>query len=370
MQITLHSVNDLQKELRHFSIKKTLLVCRPSFELQNFKKDIFDLPTEFIKFSDFTPNPKIEEIEKAIKIFIEKGCDSILAVGGGSSIDVAKAVKYFISIDSSMIDCFNEKKLPKLDIPLVAIPTTAGSGSEATPFAVLYKDGKKVSIQHLSLIPEIAVLLPDPLLILPKYVKCTSFMDAFSQAIESYWSPFSTNESRSYAKFAIENLVDMLDSYIFSAPDLESASTVMQASYFAGRAIAITRTTAPHAMSYKLTSEFGIAHGHAVALSLIQVWKYMNVHINETTDERGPEYFKNTLCEISSFIGQNTLEDGVLFYADIVKKMGLDSPITNDPSKVDFLASSVDVSRLKNNPVPLKYENLRDFYSKILVFNL
>ncbi len=354
MQTILYSLEDFLREFKHREYKRPLLIYRPSFNKLIFKNDILSLDCEFVHFSDFTPNPKIEEINLALKIFKEKGCDSILAVGGGSSIDVGKAVKFY----------FNDGDIAP--IPLIAIPTTAGSGSESTPFSVYYENGVKTSVGDLALIPEMILLSPEPLLTLPDYVKKTSFMDALSQAIESYWSPISTEESRTYARLAIEGLISAKDEYFSDDPSVECASEIMTASNFAGRAICITRTSAPHAMSYKLTTTFGIAHGHSVALSLVEVWRYMNGHVDETSDNRGVEYFSATLNEIAGFLGCENANDGVEFYANLVDSLGLERPVATSKEQIEAFASSVDPLRLKNNPVPLSHEVLFDLYSKIL----
>jgi len=364
VQTILYSFDEFRSEFSNRRFKRTFLVYRPSFDKLSIKDEVLSLGSSFVHFSSFTPNPKLSEIKDALSSFRESGCDSILAVGGGSAMDVAKAVKYFYNspVDAeSLLEC----DYVTSDIALFAIPTTAGSGSESTPYSVFYENGVKKSIAHKDVIPEVILLSPEVLLSLPDYVKKTSFMDALSQAIESYWSPISTEESRTYARLAIEGLMGSKDEYLFSSPSLECASEIMTASNFAGRAICITRTSAPHAMSYKLTTTFGIAHGHAVALSLVEVWKYMNEHTDDTTDERGSEYFKETLDEIASFLGCNSSSEGVELYSRLINDLKLDRPKCDKNDILDF-AHSVDPSRLKNNPVPLSEDVLYELYSDIL----
>ena len=365
MQTILYSFEDFKDDFLSKGLKKTLLVYRPSFEKLSFKNEVLALSDSFVHFTSFTPNPKLDEICDALKVFREYSCDSILAIGGGSSIDVAKAVKYFSNmpdVTSSLLDC---EYIPS-DIPFYAIPTTAGSGSESTPFSVFYENGVKKSIGEVSVIPNTVLLLPDPLLTLPDYVKRTSFMDALSQGIESYWSPISTDESRTYARLAIEGLIGSMEEYLFSSPSLECASEIMTASNFAGRAICITRTTAPHAMSYKLTTSFGIAHGHSVSLALIEVWKYMNEHAEMTRDPRGYKHFKSILDEIAYFLGCDSAESGVSFLSDLVERLGLYRP-SADRKAINEFVDTVDPARLGNNPVPLSYDVLTELYSNILL---
>ena len=151
-------------------------------------------------------------------------------------------------------DPFLEQDYRENGIPLMALPTTAGTGSESTRYAVIYHKGEKLSVTHGSLVPKYAFLEPSVLKSLPLYQKKCSMLDAQCQALESWWSVNATDQSISYAKQSITLVLEHLDGYL--ANESTGNAGMLLASNWAGRAINITQTTAPHAMSYKITSLF------------------------------------------------------------------------------------------------------------------
>ncbi|MEE3230600.1 MAG: iron-containing alcohol dehydrogenase, partial [Planctomycetota bacterium] len=155
-------------------------------------------------FDGFTPNPKWPDILSALNLFRKEPCDLILTIGGGSAIDIGKLVS-FLALQPAAPEAYlkGEEELSEPVIPLVAIPTTAGSGSETTCFAVTYYEGKKYSIAHEKLLPYCCLV--DPALTdgLPPLWSACSGLDAFCQAVESMWAVLSTDESVAHAKKAI-----------------------------------------------------------------------------------------------------------------------------------------------------------------------
>ena len=153
-----------------------------------------------VHFTDFHPNPKLEEIEKGLDIFKKNKCDFIIAVGGGSPIDAAKAVNILGANSGDILDFINKKKkIEHKGKILVAIPTTSGSGSEATHFIVFYRGKAKCSLGHKEFtLPDYAII--DPVLTesLPKYQTACTGMDALGQAIESYWCIDSTEDFKKF----------------------------------------------------------------------------------------------------------------------------------------------------------------------------
>ena len=147
MQQTFYHFKELEIILKG---KNAFLVCDDAFDIFGIK-----LPCRFVRFSSFTPNPRYEDVKSGVDIFKKNNCNFIVAIGGGTSIDVAKCIKYHSLID----------------IPIIAIPTTSGTGSEATHFAVIYINGEKQSIADDKLLPEYVVLQPYMLRTLPPYQK-------------------------------------------------------------------------------------------------------------------------------------------------------------------------------------------------------
>lgn len=335
--------------------KKFLLVRDEAYDHLKIK-EFFDV-IPHLEFSEITPNPLYEQVCKGIELFNREQCELIVAVGGGSTIDVAKCIKLYCKMDSSIN--FLKQKAFDSGVQLIAIPTTAGTGSESTQHAVIYYDGVKQSVSHKSIVPDFAVLEPSVLETLPVYQKKCTMLDALCQAIESFWSVNSTDESKKYSQKAIIAIKENWIGYIFENMP-EANEKIMEAANLAGRAINITATTAPHAMSYKLTSLYGIPHGHAVAVCLPEVWEYISEHIDDCTDIRGEQYLKDTMAQLAKIID-------IDFYKEMMKKMEIISPCTNDKENdLDILTQAVNPVRLKNNPVALDAEVLKGMYRRIL----
>ena len=250
-------------------------------------------------------------------------------------------------------------------IPLIAIPTTAGTGSESTRYAVIYYEGKKQSIAHESIIPDFAVLDAELLRTLPLYQKKCTMLDALCQGIESWWSVNSTAESKEYSRAAVEGIMHNMEPYLGDPEDMEAAERIMTASNYAGRAINITQTTAPHAMSYKLTSLYRLPHGHAVAICMPKVWKYMTKHMETTADPRGEEYLKAIFCDIAECMGHTSSDECIAWFENLLVRLDIKAP-RGTMDEVTILAGSVNPVRLKNNPVKIIEEDFMSLYRSII----
>ena len=158
------------------SFSKAMLVCDSSYPYLNIKDRIEQLDIPMVKFSDFTSNPLYEDVCKGVDLFNSQKCDVLIAVGGGSTIDVAKCIKLFCKLPKDKL--YLDQEFQDSGINLFAIPTTAGTGSESTRYAVIYYEGKKQSITHDSIVPDIAVLEPVVLKTLPLYQKKCTMLDA------------------------------------------------------------------------------------------------------------------------------------------------------------------------------------------------
>ena len=350
--------------IESIGVKKALLVCDSSFRFLSIKDTVEQLPCELVKFDGFTSNPLYEDVCKGVEIFRNSKCEAIVAVGGGSAIDVAKCIKLF----SGMSDDKNylEQEYKDTKIPLIAVPTTAGTGSESTRHAVIYFGGQKQSISHESIIPDYAILDSSVLKTLPLYQKKCTMMDALCQGIESWWSVNSTDESIEYSKQAVSLISENLDSYIFEN-DETAAEKIMFAANYSGRAINITQTTAPHAMSYKLTSMYHLPHGHAVAICLPGVWRYMLNHLEKCADSRGMEHLKNNFNDIAKCMKAETPKQAIDKFEDLLNKLELGCPNSeNRANDLEILADSVNETRLKNSPVRIPKDGIKEIYDRII----
>lgn len=372
MQKIINGIDNLPGILKEVSCKKLFLVIDSSYPFLNIKDEIEDLPiVEKVKFSEFTPNPLYEQVCKGIELFKSSQCDTILAVGGGSAIDVAKCIKLAVLAKEG-----NEAIIPPLVntrvecdgswLPFIAIPTTAGTGSESTHNAVMYYEGAKQTVTNDGILPDYAILEPSVLKTLPLYQKKCTMMDALCQGIESWWSVNSTEESYEYSRKCIELIMANWRKYIFEN-DENAATNIMLGANYGGRAINITATTAAHAMSYKITSLYGLPHGHAVAVCLPHIWKYMIGHFNKCIDKRGQFYLADIFERISTSMGCESVEEAIKVFREMMKEMSLENPVSNNRVEdLKVLSTSVNPVRLMNNPITITNLIALQLYSRVV----
>lgn len=372
MQKIINGIAQLPAILKEVGCEKLFLVVDSSYPFLNIKDAIEALPVkERVMFSDFTPNPLYEQVCNGIELLKSSNCDTILAVGGGSAIDVAKCIKLAVlakegnaaiipPLVSTRVACDGAK------LPFIAIPTTAGTGSESTHNAVMYYEGSKQTVTNDGVLPDYAVLEPSVLKTLPLYQKKCTMMDALCQGIESWWSVNSTEESYEYSRKTIELIMANWWKYIFENDD-EAAKQIMLAANYSGRAINITQTTAAHAFSYKITSLYKLPHGHAVAVCLPEIWEFMIGHLDKCIDSRGQEYLIGIFAQISKSMGYENPKQAIAAFREMMKEMDLKNPVAgNRQDELNVLSTSVNPVRLKNNPVELESVAIHNLYDTIL----
>lgn len=356
----------LDDYIKEIGSKKILIVCDTSIQyLTQLNKYLTRLENDgisLIRFSEFQSNPSYESAVKGVELFNEKQCDSIIAVGGGSAIDVAKCIKLYCNMDNKKI--FLEQDIVPNDIPFLAMPTTAGTGSEATKYAVIYYKGTKQSVSDDSCIPKTVLLDASVLKSLPAYHRKSTMLDALCHAIESFWSINSTEESKGYSKKAIECIMKSYDAYLANTDD--GNASMLIAANMAGKAINIAQTTAGHAMCYKLTSLYGIAHGHAAALCNRVLFPWMIKNTNKCIDARGEEYLKSILEQIADAMGCHNAVNAADKLKNLFTQLTLVVPKATG-NDLGILVGSVNPIRLKNHPIQLDENTIYALYSDILM---
>ena len=298
------------------------------------------------EFYDFSENPKCEDMLKGIQVLKECNADIIIAVGGGSVLDMSKLIRFFSCYKGDVTDKSFEKIAELL--PLIALPTTAGTGAEATHFAVVYKNKVKFSAEHEDMLPDYAIIYPPFTYRNPKYLTACTGFDALAQSIEAFWNLNATDESDAYAEKAIKLLWPNLPNVV-NNPTEELRDKVAEGSYWAGRAINITKTTAPHAFSYPFTTYYGYPHGHAVALTFPY---FFELNCGEKNKDR---LRVGTLLSMLDFNDETSLFDKINRY---ITSIGLDRRKDIDVD-IKTICDQVNLERLKNNPVILNaFDNL------------
>ncbi len=357
-QETYDSIAAVKNILSQYRIKNPMLVCGIPLEVIKSQLDF-----NYALFDKIRPNPVYEDVCEAVAAFKANCCDGIISIGGGSAIDTAKCVKLYSAMTDDALP-YIEQEFNFSAIKHIAIPTTAGTGSESTRFAVMYYNGEKQSVTHDSIVPDVAILDSSLLKSLPEYQKKSTLLDALCQGIESMWSVNSDDVSKNYAEKSVKTILKNYHGYL--SGDENCTHEIMHASNLAGRAINLTQTTAAHAMSYKITSIFGISHGHAVALCLPKIWRYMAKNTDKCIDKRGAQYLNDTLKTLSAIFGGVKAVDGADKFEQIFDELNLTNPTCDDNNILEKLAKSVNPVRLGNNPVALEYEVLLDMYTEIL----
>lgn len=372
MQKIINGIVNLPTILKEVGCKKLFLVVDSSYPFLNIKDAIEALPVEEkVKFSDFTPNPLYEQVCNGIDLLKSSHCDTILAVGGGSAIDVAKCIKLAVLAaegNAAIIPPLVSQRLliDGAKFPFIAIPTTAGTGSESTHNAVMYYEGAKQTVTNDGVLPDYAILEPSVLKTLPLYQKKCTMMDALCQGIESWWSVNSTEESYEYSRKTIELIMANWRKYIFENDD-EAAKQIMLAANYGGRAINITATTAAHAMSYKITSLYKLPHGHAVAVCLPEIWEYMNAHPERSVERRGIGHILKVFGQIANAMRMTSVEGAIATFREMMKDMNLSNPVAvNRDEELTLLVTSVNPVRLKNNPIAIGEDESKALYNVIV----
>ena len=351
--------------LREEGEKTLFLVCDEALRFLRLKAYFDTLETRLgirvVTFSDFAPNPAYESVVKGVAAFREAGTRLILAVGGGSAMDVAKCIKLYADMDPERN--YLEQEIRPNDVRLMALPTTAGTGSEATRFAVIYYKGEKQSVAHESCIPATVLFAPDTLETLPAYQRKSTLLDALSHAVESFWSVNSTPESRDFAREAIGMILEHRPAYLANEPGGNEG--MLRAANLAGRAINITQTTAGHAMCYKLTSLYRLAHGHAAALCNKALFPWLAAHPERCIDPRGEAYLRRTMEELAAALGCASAEEAAARFGQLVDSLALPAPAAK-AEDLPVLCRGVNPVRLKNFPARLEGEDIEALYQQIL----
>ncbi len=274
------SLSILGDELRAMDVRRLLFVAgieslrsSTAYPLVRAILDGFDV----VEAPSVAPNPDMKSIEYARQGLNGYTFDAVVGIGGGSTLDAAKALAFVLARPGFSLEA-NSGTLKDdgiRSVPLVAVPTTAGSGSEATQFSsLLTEDGRKVSIDSPRLYPRVAIIDPELTRSLPPYVTAYTGFDVLCQAVESAWSVRTTPASAVHALRAIPLVLAHLERAVRDPADVDSRAAMSLASCEAGLAISQTRTTAVHAASYPLTGLYGIPHGHACALTLAPFIRY------------------------------------------------------------------------------------------------
>lgn len=357
-----------------FSSKNILLITGSrSMEklgmIEKIKEYLVDY--NFVLFNKVETNPSIETVWESIVLARDKDIDLVIALGGGSAIDVGKTVAILAKNEYSLKDYLTGKKnITCNGLPFVAIPTTAGTGSEVTKWATIWDktENQKYSLSHEFMYPTIAILDPLLTLSLPQYITATTGIDALSHAIEACWSIYSNSESDKNGFEAIKLINIYLEKVCAELNNIDYREKMLLASLKAGLAFSKTKTTAVHSVSYPITAYFNIPHGLACGLILGPFLEFnYQVEKDNCRDARGYIFVREKIERIAKALDCSTVTRASIRIRTIMERIGL--PIYLKEAGVEDIETVIrngfTTDRAVNNPRILNEEDLRKILQDI-----
>ena len=357
------SKNELSIFLKDSAFQKIFIICGDkSYKLSGAEKIFSSLlvgkkTKYFFKKSTYTDLIELEKIIVELKIFSP---DLIIGVGGGSVIDYAKVANVLTSSQNLRKEIPNSTyKIGKKFTKLIAIPTTAGSGAEVTSNSVVYFNKIKYSVESDELKPDYFFLMPELVIGGSNKIKSSAGFDAIAQAIESLLSKKSNEKS---VAFAEKSLNISLKYYLehLNKPNKDNTLAMCLAANLSGEAISISKTIAPHAVSYPFTSIYDISHGHAVSLTIN---KFLRFNYSNLEKSNSTFNLKDRYKIIFDATQTNNIESFDAYLEHLKKNANLECDFNklgiNIVENYSKIISGVNALRLANNPIKLENKDLK-----------
>ena len=355
------SVNEIKSVAAELGCKRGLLVSDPFFMTSGLARKIVDASEGTLVdiYSQVSPNPEVTEVDACAALIRGNEIDFIVALGGGSALDCAKAAGTI---------CFTEESIrayhgtgvpmPQRHLPLIAVPTTAGTGSEVTCVSVLSDKelGKKGPIVSNNFYPSVALIDPELTYTLPPYMTASTGIDVLCHAVEGYWSKGHQPICDALALHATKLVFRYLKRVVENPTDKEGREKMAEASVIAGLAFTLPKTTSSHACSFPLTNLLHIPHGEACGLTL----DYF-ARINADAENGRNHAFAREV----GFADMYEMADAIL---QLKKDVGLRTDLKEYNLTDEQVADLVRISRhpnLYNNPVEITDEMLNDMYQSM-----
>lgn len=363
--------DDIVKVLNNSNIKSVLLVTdKGIFNLgltKSLEEKLVENEINITVYSDTVANPTTDNVSEALKLYKDNNCKALIAFGGGSAMDCAKAVGARVARPKKSLAKMKgilkvNKKLPLL----IAVPTTAGTGSETTLAAVITdsETRHKYAINDFPLIPRYAMLKPELTVGLPKHITATTGMDALTHAIEAYIGRSTTKQTRKCALFAVKTIFENLEEVYNNPENVKARENMLLASYNAGLAFTKSYVGYVHAVAHSLGGKYNVAHGLANAVILPYVLRKYGRKIYKKLYEMGLYanlFDKDTPIEVGAKIFIEHIED-------MNKNMNI--PTRLDEIQIEDIANLAETAEKEANPlypVPVLYtsEQLETIYYEV-----
>ncbi|MFW6149089.1 MAG: phosphonoacetaldehyde reductase [Atribacterota bacterium] len=353
--------NSLNKLPAIVKEKKVLLVTTSGFTKRGITDRIIKIlgRNRIFVFDRVSPNPSMININNAASEISKFSSGSIAALGGGSVIDTAKVLSILLSYPTKDISLRSilegKNNLPDSSkLSIIAIPTTAGTGSEVTPFATIWDktEKRKYSLTTPKIYPHTAILDPLLTLSLPRKETITSGLDALAHAFEAIWNRNATPITDIYATRALENIFISFPRMIKDMKNINYRAHMMKASLFAGLAISQTKTALSHSISYPLTAYLGMPHGLACSFTLPAL-----LYFNTEEDE---EYFLKIAKLLGSASVKKLQEELIRLYMYIGVDKLFNNYVTSLSDLLELAPQMISLKRAKNNIREAELEDIKN----------
>lgn len=318
-------------------------------------------------YLDVIPNPTTAIVEEATALYNQTGATSIVALGGGSPLDVAKAVGVLVNFGGKITDYEGQHKVPGPIAPMIAIPTTAGTGSEVTASAVITDEKRnyKMTVFSYEILPKYAVLDPELIMTAPEFIAASCGVDALIHAVEAYLSRNASPFSDAMAEKAMDLIGANIRRFVANRQDEEAASAMMAGSNFAGISFAWARLGNVHAMSHPVSAYFHVAHGVANAIILPTVIEY-NALADNGRYEKIYNYIREGDATVKDFKPEMLVEE--------IKKLNLQLGIPKTLSAVGVTEDLIEImahdamksGNIPANPRQTTVKDMIELYKKAL----
>ena len=318
---------------------------------------------------DTPPEPSVEQVESILAAAQGTAWDLVIGIGGGSAMDVAKIVAVMLNNDVKLRDLLNKAPIPHRGIPTVMVPTTAGTGSEATPNSIILvpEDELKVGIVSPKLMPDCVILDPQMTLGLPPAITASTGMDALCHAIECYTSKKGNPFSEMIALKAIRLISRSIREAFKNGKNLDARHDMLLGAFYGGMCIATSSTTAVHALAYPLGGKYRIAHGISNAILLPYVMQF-NAVGNEAKFRDIAEAMGIDIARLSDAEATQAFIAALFaFNHDLEIPADLKRWNITEADLETLVEGAAKVTRLlDNNPRPMNKDDIRAIYLKLL----
>jgi len=365
------SILTLASHIKEHHAQNPLIVIDKNLAKTDLQEKIASiLVSEGIKFTVFDkvePEPRIELADEGAALAVKNKCDIVIGIGGGSAMDVAKAIAVIATNKGAAADYLGLNKVPKAGLPKIMIPTTAGTGSEVTFTAVFVRKNlkKKEGMNSPHLYPELALLDPELTLSLPPAPTAQTGLDALCHAIESYTSINSSPMSEMFSLEAIALIAENLRTCVHDGKNIAARERMLLGSLYAGIGLANAGVTAVHSLSYPLGGKFGVSHGLANTILLAPVMAFnLPGALEKFADiaEAMGECTEGLPAREAAYLAVDAVEA-------LIEDCGIDSSIRDFGVKEDDFPALADVAvtvarPLENNPRKMTKEDMIAIYAE------